>query len=242
MKLYVVGLGPGDQGDMTVRALGALAQSELIVGYEGYINLIRDRFPGKEFFSTPMRQEVERCRKALEEAAGGKTVSMVCSGDPGIYGMAGLIYQLAMDYPPVAIQVIPGITAACSGAALLGAPLANDFAVISLSDQLTPWETIERRLRSAAAGDFCLALYNPASHSRPDTLRRACDILLETYPPNTPAGVVQNVGRDGESYLVLSLEQLRELPADLLTTVFVGNSTTRTVAGRLVTPRGYRQA
>ena len=241
MKLYVVGLGPGDQADMTVRALGALAESELIVGYEGYIRLIQDRFPGKQFLSTPMRQEVERCRTALQEASSGKTVSMVCSGDPGIYGMAGLLYELSADYPPVAIQVIPGVTAACSGAALLGAPLANDFAVISLSDQLTPWETIERRLRAAAAGDFCLALYNPASRSRPDTLRRACEILLEIYPPRTPAGVVQNVGRDGEGYLVLSLGELQEFPADMLTTVFIGNSTTRMVAGRMGTPRGYRR-
>ncbi len=242
MKLYVVGLGPGDQADMTVRALGALAESELIVGYEGYIRLIQDRFPGKQFLSTPMRQEVDRCRTALQEAASGKTVSMVCSGDAGIYGMAGLLYQLAEEYPPVWIQVIPGITAACSGAALLGAPLANDFVTISLSDLLTPWETIERRLRAAAAGDFCLAIYNPASHGRPDTLQRACDILLETYSPKTPAGVVQNVGRDGEGYLVMTLEELREFPADMLTTAFVGNSTTQIIAGRMVTPRGYQRA
>ena len=150
--------------------------------------------------------------------------------------------ELAEEYPPVWIQVIPGITAACSGAALLGAPLANDFVTISLSDLLTPWETIERRLRAAAAGDFCLAIYNPASHGRPDTLQRACDILLETYSPKTPAGVVQNVGRDGEGYLVMTLEELREFPADMLTTAFVGNSTTQIIAGRMVTPRGYQRA
>ncbi|GKH47178.1 MULTISPECIES: precorrin-3B C(17)-methyltransferase [Anaerotruncus] len=241
-KLYVVGLGPGDEQNMTGRALTALEESEVIVGYTAYVDLIRARYPEKAFLATAMRGEVERCRMALEAACGGRTVAVVSSGDAGVYGMAGLVYELAQGYDPIDIEVVPGVTAACSGAALLGAPLIHDFAVISLSDLLTPWELIERRLDAAGRADFCICLYNPASRRRADYLRRACDILLRSRAPETVAGLVRNAGRAGESARVLTLGELREAQADMFTTVFIGNSQTKKLNGGMVTPRGYRDA
>lgn len=241
-KLYVVGLGPGDEQNMTGRALAALEESEVIVGYTAYVDLIRARYPEKAFLATAMRGEVERCRMALEAACGGRTVAVVSSGDAGVYGMAGLVYELAQGYDPIDIEVVQGVTAACSGAALLGAPLIHDFAVISLSDLLTPWELIERRLDAAGRADFCICLYNPASRRRADYLRRACDILLRSRAPETVAGLVRNAGRAGESARVLTLGELREAQADMFTTVFIGNSQTKKLSGGMVTPRGYRDA
>ncbi|WP_308754562.1 precorrin-3B C(17)-methyltransferase [uncultured Anaerotruncus sp.] len=241
-KLYVVGLGPGDEQNMTGRALAALEESEVVVGYTAYVDLIRARYPDKAFLATAMRGEAERCRMALEAACAGRTVAVVSSGDAGIYGMAGLIYELAQGYDPVDIEVVPGVTAACSGAALLGAPLIHDFAVISLSDLLTPWELIERRLEAAGAADFCICLYNPASRRRADYLQRACDILLRSRAPGTVAGLVRNAGRAGETVRVLTLGELREARADMFTTVFIGNSQTKNLNGSMVTPRGYRDA
>ena len=173
MKLTVVGLGPGAGEDLTGRARRAIAEADLVVGYTAYIALIRDQFPDKEMTATGMKKEVDRCRMAVEAAVSGKTVAVVCSGDSGVYGMAGLIYEVARDYPPIDIEVVPGITAACGGAAVLGAPLTHDFAVISLSDLLTPWEKIEKRLEAAAAADFVICLYHPRSRSRADYLPRA---------------------------------------------------------------------
>lgn len=234
----IVGLGPGGGRDLTLRARAALEEAELIVGYTTYIRLIQTDFPGKRLLSTPMRGEIERCRMALK-AAQRETVAMVCSGDPGVYGMASLCYELAEEYSPVEIEVIPGVTAATGGAAVLGAPLTHDFAVISLSDLLTPWEKIAARLEGAARADFVLCLYNPASHKRSDYLRRACDLLLRWKAPETPCGYVRNIGREGEAAAVLPLSRLRETETDMFTTVFVGNSETRIINGRLVTPRGY---
>lgn len=239
-KLIVVGIGPGDWEDMTVRADRALRSCDVIVGYHVYVDLVRDRYPDKEFLTTGMTRETDRCRMALEAAREGKTVAMVCSGDSGIYGMAGLIYELRGEAAEPEVEVIPGLTAACSGGALLGAPLTHDFAVISLSDRLTPWETIERRLSAAASADLSIVLYNPASHGRPDHLRRACDILLETLPPQRLCGVARNIRRSGESAQVMTLGKLRDFPADMFCTVFIGNSQTRTIGELLVTPRGYR--
>lgn len=239
-KLIVVGIGPGDWEDMTVRADRALRSCDVIVGYHVYVDLVRDRYPDKEFLTTGMTRETDRCRMALEAAREGKTVAMVCSGDSGIYGMAGLIYELRGEAAEPEVEVIPGLTAACSGGALLGAPLTHDFAVISLSDRLTPWETIERRLSAAASADLSIVLYNPASHGRPDHLRRACDILLEALPPQRLCGVARNIRRSGESAQVMTLGKLRDFPADMFCTVFIGNSQTRTIGELLVTPRGYR--
>ena len=241
MKVTCVGLGPGAADDLTLRARAALEDAELIVGYTTYIELIRDAFAHKELLATPMRGEVERCRLALERAAEGTRVAVVCSGDPGVYGMAGLLIQLAPAYPGVEVEVIPGVTAATGGAAVLGAPLMHDWCTISLSDLMTPWELIERRLAAAAEADFCISLYNPSSHGRSDYLRRACDVLLAHLDPATVCGWVRNVGRDGEESHVLTLRELRDARVDMLTCVFVGNSQTRVVDGRMVTPRGYRE-
>ena len=239
-KIFVVGIGPGSRLDMTARAVAALEQSDVIAGYTVYVDLVRDRFPQKTFLTTPMRQEADRCRAALEQAVQGQTVALVCSGDAGVYGMAGLVYELSEQYPPVEIEVVAGVTAACSGAALLGAPWGHDFAVISLSELLTPWETIEKRLDAAGMADFCICLYNPASKKRADYLQKACDILLRYRSPETAAGIVQNIGRDGECARTLPLLALREEKVDMFTTVFIGNSSTTLKNGRMVTPRGYR--
>ena len=239
MKLTVVGLGPGAGRDLTGRAYDAIEAADLVVGYTAYIALIRDQFPEKEMTSTGMKKEVDRCRMAVEAAVGGRNVAVVCSGDSGVYGMAGLIYEVARAYPPIDIEVVPGITAACGGAALLGAPLTHDFAVISLSDLLTPWPLIEKRLRGAAAADFVICLYNPASRNRPDYLARACAILLEEKGPETVCGWVRNIGRAGEEAHLCTLGELGDAPADMFTTVFVGSSATRMLGGKMVTPRGY---
>lgn len=241
-KIYVVGLGPGKEEYLSGQARAALEEAQVLCGYTVYVDLIRDQFPDKEVYTTPMRQETDRCRWALETASQGKTVALVCSGDAGVYGMAGLVLQLGADYPNTEIEVVPGITAALSGAAVLGAPLGHDFCVISLSDLLTPWDVIEKRLECAALGDFALCLYNPSSKKRADYLRRACEILLRHKSPQTWCGWVRNIGREGQESKILSLEALREEQVDMFTTVFVGSSTTAVCAGRLVTPRGYKEA
>ena len=242
MKVTVIGLGPGGGADLTGRARAALEECDLLVGYTAYIDLVKEDFPDKETLSTGMRREVDRCRAAVEAALTGKSVAVVCSGDSGVYGMAGLVYEVAQEYDPIDIEVVPGITAACGGAAVLGAPLTHDFAVVSLSDLLTPWEKIEARLTAAARADFVLCLYNPASKSRPDYLRRACDILLSAgKSSDTVCGTVRNIGRAGEEAHILTLGQLRDTQVDMFTTVFVGNSQTKVLGGKMVTPRGYLQ-
>ena len=238
-KLYVVGIGPGKRAGMTEEAVRALEESDVIVGYTVYVDLVKGYFPDKPVLTTPMRREVERVELALAEAAKGKTVAMVCSGDSGVYGMSGLAQELAERYPGVTVQTVPGVSAVLSGAAILGAPLMHDFAVISLSDLMTPWATIEKRLRAAAQADFVICLYNPASHKRKDYLARACDILMETASPDTVCGIAQNIGREGENTRVLTLKTLRDTQVDMFSTVFIGNSQTRIVGGKMVTPRGY---
>ena len=198
-KIYVTGLGPGAADQMTIRARKVLEKCPVIIGYTVYIDLIREEFPDKTFLSTPMRKETDRCRMAFAEAQKGQDVAMVCSGDAGVYGMAGLICEVGKDYPDVGIEIVPGITAASGGAAVLGAPLMHDFAVISLSDLLTPWEKIERRVRAAAEADFVICIYNPASKKRADYLKKACEMILEFRRPETVCGIVRTIGRDGES-------------------------------------------
>ena len=239
-RIYVTGLGPGAADQMTIRAKKVLEKCPVIIGYTVYIDLIREEFPDKIFLSTPMRREADRCRMAFAEAQKGQDVAMVCSGDAGIYGMAGLICEIGKDYPDVGIEVVPGITAASGGAAVLGAPLMHDFAVISLSDLLTPWEKIEKRIRAAAEADFVICIYNPSSKKRADYLRKACGMILEYRKPETVCGIVRNIGRDGESYEILPLERLQDTQADMFTTVFIGNSNTMELNGRMVTPRGYK--
>ena len=236
--LYVVGLGPGGSRWMTWEARAALEQAEVLCGYTVYLDLIRGEFPDKEYFSTPMTQEIERCRAALERARSGRTTALVCSGDAGVYGMAGPVLELAPQFPEVEIQVVPGVTAALAGAAVLGAPLMHDFTVLSLSDLLTPWEVIRRRLELAAQGDFVLCLYNPSSRRRRDHLRMACDIVLAHRGPETVCGWVRNAGRAQEEHQVLTLGELREAQVDMFTTVFIGSAATRRIGDRMVTPRG----
>lgn len=270
MSLYVVGIGPGNREGMTQEAFDVLAGCGVIIGYTVYVGLVREYFPEKEYETTPMKQETERCRMALERAASGQDVAVVCSGDSGVYGMAGLIYEMKekmareeaelscekedagekrgeqeagkemRSAADVDIRVISGVTAANSGAALLGAPLSHDFAVISLSDLLTPLDLIRKRLRCAAMSDMAICLYNPSSKKRGDYLRMACDIILEYQSPETVCGFVRNIGREGQEIRIMNLSQLRETQTDMFTTVYIGNSATRRVDGKMVTPRGYR--
>ena len=257
MALKIVGTGPGRIDEMTARAGRAIKEADIIVGYTLYNELLQKEFPDKEYYATPMRQETERCRYALEKAAQGAETVLVCSGDSGVYGMASLVFELAEqmygssgreacgrhddDRHEICpeIEVIPGITAALSGGARLGSPLSNDFAVVSLSDLLTPWDVIEKRLRGAADGDFVIALYNPGSKKRRGHLKKACDIVMERRSAETPCGIVHNIGREGEHVDIMTLGELRDVQADMFMTVFIGNSKTRVIGGRLVTPRGY---
>ncbi|MCH1983641.1 precorrin-3B C(17)-methyltransferase [Ruminococcus sp. OA3] len=239
-KLYVVGIGPGEYEQMTIKAAEALRASDTIIGYTVYVDLVKHHFPGKDFKTTPMTREVERCELAFQEAMKGKTVSMICSGDAGVYGMSGLMYEVGVNYPEVELEIIPGVTAATGGAAVLGAPLIHDFCLISLSDLLTPWEKIEKRLLNAAEADFVICLYNPSSKKRHDYLQKACDLMMRFKKEDTVCGIVGNIGRDGEEMKVMSLKELRDTSVDMFTTVFIGNLQTKELGGKMVTPRGYR--
>lgn len=238
--LYVVGMGPGEKKQMTGQALEVMEQCQVIAGYTVYVDLVRGLFPHKEFLTTAMTREEERCRKAFDCCMEGKNTAMICSGDAGVYGMAGLILELAEQYPGVSVRTVPGITAACAGAAVLGAPLMHDFAVISLSDRLTPLEVIWNRVEAAAQADFVICLYNPASRGRPDYFRQACSRILNYRPGHTVCGLAVNIGREGEGMEVLALEDLKERRVDMFTTVYIGNSHTRQIGPYMVTPRGYR--
>ena len=238
--LYVVGMGPGEKKQMTGQALEVMEQCQVIAGYTVYVDLVKGLFPHKEFLTTAMTREEERCRKAFDCCMEGKNTAMICSGDAGVYGMAGLILELAEQYPGVSVRTVPGITAACAGAAVLGAPLMHDFAVISLSDRLTPLEVIWNRVEAAAQADFVICLYNPASRGRPDYFRQACSRILKYRPGHTVCGLAVNIGREGEGMEVLALEDLKERRVDMFTTVYIGNSHTRQIGPYMVTPRGYR--
>ena len=240
-KVYAVGIGPGGREFFTEEAMQALENADVIAGYTVYVDLVRDLFPDKELYTTAMKQEIERCRWAIEKAKTGKSVAMVCSGDAGVYGMAGLLFELADQYGDVEIEVVSGVTAAMSGAAVLGAPIGHDFCLISLSDLLTPWELIEKRLRCAAEGDFAICLYNPKSKKRSDYLEKAVQIMMEHKRPDTVCGWVKNIGREGQEYRLVSLADLPAEPIDMFTTVFIGSDTTRVIGGRMVTPRGYEK-
>ncbi|MCR5683437.1 MAG: precorrin-3B C(17)-methyltransferase [Clostridiales bacterium] len=240
-KLTVAGIGAGNYEGLTVAAVRALEAADVIVGYTVYCDLMKPYFKDKTWISTPMMQEIERCRLALETAEEGKRTVMICSGDAGIYGMTSPVLELAEEYG-AEVEIVAGVTAASSGAALLGSPLTADFAAISLSDLLTPWETIEKRLEAAASADLVTVLYNPASKKRTDYLRRACAIFLKYRPAETVCGVARNIGREGEEAEVLTLGELENFAADMFTTVFIGNAATKIIGGKMVTPRGYRHA
>lgn len=241
MKIYVVGIGPGGEDYMTPQAREAILTSDAVVGYTLYVDLVKNLTDGKEVKSTAMKQEVDRCKMALDTALEGKNVAFVCSGDAGVYGMAGIMLEVAAGHPEVEIITVPGITAACSGAACLGAPLIHDFAVISLSDLLTPWEKIEKRLKLAADADFVVCLYNPKSKKRHDYIDKAVDIMSEFKELDTPCGYVKHIGRDGEMSVLCQMKDLKNNDdIDMFTTVFIGNSQTKVVNGKMVTPRGYK--
>ncbi|QSX05345.1 precorrin-3B C(17)-methyltransferase [Sedimentibacter sp. zth1] len=239
MKLYVVGFGAGGYENMTIQAKDALENSDIIVGYTVYTGLLKPYFGHKQFYETPMMKEIDRCRWAIEKAEENNIVSMVCSGDSGVYGMASLIYELVGEKGDIDIEVISGVTAALSGGAVLGAPLTHDFAVISLSDLLTPKQLIYKRIECASIADFVICIYNPSSKKRSSYLQEACDIMLKYKSEETVCGFVKNIGRDGEKSTIVSLKELRNVNVDMFTTVFVGNSQTKVINGKMVTPRGY---
>lgn len=240
MMIYVVGIGPGGAETITPQAMKILRECEVIAGYEKYIDMIRDLVPEKIIYSSPMKMEIERCKDVLAIARDfGKNVALVSSGDSGVYGMAGLMLEIASG-SWVDVKIIPGITAANSCASVLGAPLMNDYVTISLSDYLTEWRIIEKRLIFACKGDFVICLYNPASSKRPENFRRACDIILRYYDSDTPAGFVRNIGRDGETYGLMTLSEISRCNIDMSCTVIVGNSQTYILDGKMITPRGYK--
>lgn len=240
MKIYVVGIGAGSADGMTYEARRVLENADVIVGYTVYADLVKKLLPNKEYYTSAMKQERERCEKAVEMVAQGRKVAVICSGDAGVYGMASLLYEVAAEYEDIEVCVVAGVSAMLSGGALVGAPLGHDFAVISLSDLLTPWKKIEKRLECAAIGDFAVCLYNPSSKKRHDYLQKACDIMLRHRDTKTVCAIARNIGRDGEEYAVMTLSELRDYEADMFTTVFIGNSQTREIKGKMVTPRGYK--
>ena len=238
--MAVIGLGPGDAAGLSIRALGALERSEVVVGYRTYLRQIERVIRGKEVFSFGMRQEMERCRKAVDLAAAGKRVALVSGGDPGIYGMAGPALELLSGgKEPIEVEVIPGVSALAGVAARLGAPLMNDFCAISLSDLLTPWQVIERRLDAAAAADFVIAVYNPRSRGRTWQLGRAREILLRHRSHDTPVGAVHHAYQEGEEIALTTLGELDPERAGMGTTLIIGNSQSYRSGSWMITPRGY---
>lgn len=240
--IYVVGIGSGGGDTMTIEAVEAIKSCDVIVGYPKYVDLIRNLTAHKKIFTSGMTHETDRCNMALSEARDyGKNVALISGGDAGVYGMAGLMLELA-EGSGVEVRIIPGVTAANSCAAILGAPLMNDYVVVSLSDRLTEWSVIEKRLTAACWGDFVVCIYNPVSSLRPNHLRRACDVLLTVKDPETPSGFVRNAGRNDESHEVMTLKRLRDFGGrlDMFCTVIVGNSQSYIVDGKIITQRGYK--
>ena len=239
--IYVVGFGPGDKQFMTMQAVEIIEQADLIVGYTTYTDILKAQFPDKKYISTPMRKETDRCRLAIEKALDGNTVAMVSSGDSGIYGMAGIMLEIADDMQAdVEIVTVPGITAASTAASVLGAPLMHDLSLISLSDLMTPLELIFRRVEAAASADFVISLYNPKSGKRVDYLEKAADIIMKYRDKGTPVGIVRNAGRPDQKAWLTTLSELKNEPVDMFYVVIVGNSQTYIKNNRMITPRGYK--
>lgn len=238
--IYVVGIGSGKIDGMTSEAFEILKNCDVIVGYKKYVDLVKDYFPPKILMTTGMKQEIDRCEWALKFSAEyKKNVALISSGDAGVYGMAGLMLEIAKGSNEE-IKIIPGVTAANSAASILGAPLMNDYVVISLSDLLTQWEIIEKRLKAACEGDFVVCIYNPASNHRPDNFKKACDIMLKYKSPETPCGYVRNIGREGEEFEIMTLKKIKSCKKiDMLCTVIIGNSQSYVHEGKLITSRGY---
>ncbi|WP_053956641.1 precorrin-3B C(17)-methyltransferase [Inediibacterium massiliense] len=239
-KIYVVGLGPGSYEHMSDRAKKAIEDSQVIVGYKTYIDLIKDLLNEKEVIDSGMRKEVERCNITLDEALKGKNVCIISSGDAGIYGMAGIMLEVVHERDEeVEVEVVPGITAANAAASSLGAPIMHDSAVISLSDLLTDWELIKKRIECASMGDFIISIYNPKSKGRIHQIEEAREIMLKYKSPSTPVGIVRNAKREEEEIFITDLEHMLSYPIDMLTVVIIGNQKTYVKNGKMITPRGY---
>lgn len=237
-KIYVVGIGPGNMEDISVRAYKTLKNVDVIAGYITYIDLVKDEFKEKEFYVSGMKKEIDRCEKVLELAKEGKTVALISSGDAGIYGMAGIMIEVALG-SGIDVEVIPGITSSVAGASLVGAPLMHDQAIISLSDLLTDWEVITKRIDRASDGDFVISLYNPKSKGRTEQIVEAREIMLKHKAPSTPVALLRHVGREDENYTLTNLDEMLNYEIDMFTVVIVGNSKTYVKEGKMITPRGY---
>lgn len=238
--ISVVGIGPGSADQMSPKALKALEAAEVVVGYSAYIELVEPLLAGKTVVSSGMKREVDRCEQVLEFALNGRNTALISSGDAGIYGMAGIMLELVQrEGRDIRVDIIPGITASQAAAAVLGAPLMHDFVTISLSDLMTEWSVIEKRLHAAGAGDFVVCLYNPKSKGRPDHILRAQEILLQYKRPDTPVGIVRNAAREGETATISQLDQFTACEIDMFSTVIIGNQTTYVHKNRMITPRGY---
>ncbi|HHV26572.1 precorrin-3B C(17)-methyltransferase [Anaerosalibacter bizertensis] len=235
-KLYVVGIGPGGREDMTFRAVNAVKNSQVIVGYTPYIEYLEELVEGKEIISTGMKGELERCKAAIESVKNGKDTAIVSTGDAGLYGMAGPILEMATD---IDVEIVPGVTAAFSAAGELGSPIMHDFCSISLSDLLTPWELIEKRIEKASEADFVITIYNPRSRGRKKHIEKAVEIMLKHKLPSTPVGIVKNSGRSGQKQFITTLDDIDYERIDMLSVLIVGNSKTYVENGHMITPRGY---
>lgn len=238
-KIFITGIGPGSRELLTPEAKVSIFNAHVIVGYKTYIHLIEDLIQDKQIISNGMRKEKERCGAAIEKALEGNIVTVISSGDSGIYGMAGLVYEMAGE-AAIEIQVVPGVSASNAAAALLGAPLMHDFATISLSDLLTELPVIEKRIEYAAKGDFVICLYNPMSKTRKEPFNRCYDILQTALKPETPVGMVRNAYRENQEVVITYLNKLKEHTIDMVTVLIIGNSQTKIINGKMVTPRGYR--
>lgn len=243
-KITVIGIGPGSLEDMTPRARKAIESAEVVVGYKTYIKLVESIIGGKEIIDNGMMQEVERCQLAVKSAAEGKETVVISSGDSGIYGMAGLVLELVLQLPenerPEWGGVVAGISAVQASAAILGAPLMHDFAVISLSDLMTPWELIKKRAEAAASADFVIALYNPKSHKRVNHIEEIREIVMKYRSPETPVGIVSSASRDAEEKVISTLENFTKEDIHMFSLVIIGNSNTYVKDGYMITPRGYK--
>lgn len=235
-KLYVIGIGPGGLEHMTLKAKQAIEESNIVVGYNKYIDMIKPLVEDKELFSTGMRGEEARCRKSLELSKENNTVALISTGDSGIYGMAGLILQMQEGE---SVEIIPGVTASSAAGSVIGAPLMHDNCNISLSDLMTPYDLIKKRVRNAADADMIISLYNPRSKGRPHYLREAIEIINEYRELNTPVAVVRHALRDGQEYKLFTLENFDEEVVDMFSIVIVGNSQSFIKNGKFITPRGY---
>lgn len=237
-KIYVVGLGPGNKENMTFRAYDVLKNSDIIIGYKTYVDLIEGMFPDKKIIKSYMKKEVARCEETLKLALEGNVISLISSGDAGVYGMAGLMLEIAGGQ--VEVEIVPGITSANASASLGGAPIVHDSVNISLSNLLTDWELIKKRIDLASQGDFVITLYNPKSSGRPELINEARDIMLKHKRKDTPVLIARNVGREGENYDITTLDKMLDYEINMFSTVIIGNSKTKVLNNKMITPRGYK--